>query len=138
MKKISKKSIIALVAALTTMLSIAVVTFAGDYVRNPYNAGSTSGYIEVGFNGCVGYAEVKADSNVYASVDGYAFCMKDGIYIKSIIYGSFDDDTYGQFSATCVNQAHGVYASFVIVSEDGRFSGTIRKTDLVNWPSYIN
>lgn len=120
------------------MLSIAVVTFAGDYVRNPYNAGSTSGYIEIGFNGRVGYAEVKADSNVYASVDGYALYMKDGIYVKRTIYGSFDEDTYRQFSTTCVNQVHGVCASFVIYSEDGEFSDTIRKTDLDEWPSYIN
>ena len=101
MKKISKKSIIALVAALTTMLSIAVVTYAvWTYNSVAYSVGNASGRVEVGFQEHVGYAEVDATDNVYAEVNGWVGRLYDRDDEKSIILGSFDEDTYRQFSAT--------------------------------------
>lgn len=126
MKSRKIKSIISLTAALVTVLAVSVVTFAAWSCKTKeYNAGSVSGKAEVGFQENVGYAEVKASDNVYAQVDGTATYYIAGWPQYSTIYGSFDEDTYRQFVVTCPNIITSIECQFTVVSDDGRWTGTV-------------
>lgn len=135
MKKTSKKTIIVLVVALTTMLAMSVATFASwQYSHWNGYAGSTGiqlcvGYddYEYNYTNYVGYAEVSANDNCYASMSGWARYLYNGSYNYSYIVGSMDDNTYRQIRVTGKNYINKISCDFTVIADDGVCRQTLTK-----------